>query len=143
MKFILCLMYLLLNNNYTSGQECSRIDAQGLSEDFEFELRNVYTDRQSSAVLNIIAKYRYHLNDNPEYKIFDHNDMKNLILKLMPANSLLNVTCNSYWEIVNREISLTIWKIFPIKCISIRLEILPTISGHLRASTTSIGQYVY
>lgn len=67
--------------------------------------------------------------------------MKEVILKYVPGGAM-GINHVTYWEVVNRELCLEIWKAFPIKGLSIRMEVQGMSSGGIpghRASTVTIG----
>ncbi|KXZ49588.1 hypothetical protein GPECTOR_20g444 [Gonium pectorale] len=117
-----------------------------ITEDFQFELRNIYTNRQRGARLNIFVRFRYytpsiHPNYTTESGTFDYQDMKPIINAYVPAGGR-NISRDTFWEIVNRELTKELFSIFPIRGISIRMEVQGMSSGGIpshRASTVTIG----
>ncbi|KAG2434140.1 hypothetical protein HXX76_007867 [Chlamydomonas incerta] len=117
-----------------------------LVEDFQFELRNLYTNRQRGARVNIFVKFRYYTTKimkdySTETGTYDYQDMKQVILPYVPAGGM-NITRDTFWEIVNREMTKDLWSKFPIQGISVRMEVQGMSSGGIpshRASTVTIG----
>ncbi|KAG2494245.1 hypothetical protein HYH03_007600 [Edaphochlamys debaryana] len=115
-------------------------------EDFQFELRNIYTNRQRGARVNIFVKFRYYTKKiapyySTESGTFDYQDMKPIIFSFVPAGGG-NLTRDVFWEVVNREMSTALFKAFPIQGLSVRMEVQGMSSGGIpshRASTVTIG----
>ncbi|KAG2494246.1 hypothetical protein HYH03_007601 [Edaphochlamys debaryana] len=122
------------------------LDVPELTEDFQFEVRNVYTNRQRGARLNIFIKFRYYTNKVASYYstetgTFDYRDLNPIINEYLPAGGG-NLSRDVFWEVVNREMSKAIWRAMPIQGLSVRLEVQGMSSGGIashRASTVTMG----
>ncbi|KXZ41091.1 hypothetical protein GPECTOR_814g43 [Gonium pectorale] len=112
----------------------------------QFERRNIYTNRQRGARLNIFVRFRYytpsiHPNYTTESGTFDYQDMKPIIAAYVPAGGR-GIPGSAFWEILNRELTKELFSTFPIRGISVRLEVQGMSSGGIpshRASTVTIG----
>ncbi|GLI59684.1 hypothetical protein VaNZ11_001625 [Volvox africanus] len=117
-----------------------------ITEDFQFEIHNLYTDRQRGARLNIFVKFRYYTpaivsSYTTESGTFDYQDMKKVVLGFVPAGGM-GIPHDTFWEVLNRDLAKAVWAQFPIRGLSIRLEVQGMSSGGIaghRSSTVTVG----
>ncbi|EFJ41559.1 hypothetical protein VOLCADRAFT_107652 [Volvox carteri f. nagariensis] len=107
-----------------------------LKEDFQFELRNIYSNRQNGSRYNFLTKYRYPSSS----EAFDFHEAEEIILKFVPAGGM-GIPGNAFTEVLSLAIAKALWAKFNLVGLSFRIEV-QGMSSDVRshyASTVTVG----
>lgn len=109
---------------------------------FQFQIQQIKTERQGGQT--VTAYVRYALRDKLNFADFpDYKPMRECVLSyFQPSEALPR---DIYWEVIAAEIGKDLMKNYPLKGVSVQLQVFPNISGSIvepgfHGPTYTLGQ---
>ena len=97
-------------------------------QEFQFQMLGVETPRQEGRVLNLFLRYRYpsHLaaSEYPDYRVIRDEVLE--FIRVRPAEP-----GDEFWEVLNGHLARHVFEKFPLKGLSIQIQVQPTANAKL------------